>query len=65
MQMFAERNTALKLCQAPKGTVVTANAVTAFGTYNQPCFDDDEVVLTRETEIGLVGKDILRVDTNQ
>jgi hypothetical protein len=58
MQIFAERNTALKLCQALKGSTITATAVTAFGTYNQPCFVDDEIVLTRETELGLLVKDI-------
>ena len=59
IQIFAERELALELCKIPMGTTVMANAVTGFGTYNQPCFVDDDIVLTRETELGVVIKEIV------
>jgi hypothetical protein len=63
IQIFAERELALELCKIPKGSTITANAVTAFGAYNQPCFVDDDIVLTRETELGVVIKELLSTNS--
>lgn len=62
VRLFAERNIALKLCGAPKGSTIQANAVTAFGTYKEVFFTDDEIILKPDTEIGLVLKEILTVN---
>lgn len=61
MRIFAERDLALKLCRIPKGSIIHANAVTAFGTYKEVFFSDDDIVMKPDTEIGLVIKDILNV----
>jgi hypothetical protein len=59
MRIFAERDTALKLCRIAQGNTICANAITAFGAYDQVAYTDDEAVLSRETEIGLVIKSII------
>lgn len=59
MRLFAERDVALKLCRMPKGSVVQASAVTAFGAYQEVFFTEDDVVVKPDTEIGLIIKDLL------
>lgn len=61
MRIFGERDIALKLCRIVKGSAVCANAITAFGTYVEVHYTEDEPVLSRETEAGLVIKEILSV----
>jgi hypothetical protein len=68
VSIFGERDIALKLCRIAKGSKICANAVTAFGAYNQVAYTEDEAVLTRETETGIIIKDIVSVTpppTNQ
>ncbi len=52
-RIFAERDVALTLCRLPKGTVIRAKAVTAFGIYDRIDYAD-EPVTTPETETGLI-----------
>ena len=59
-RVFAERDVALTLCRLPKGTVIRAKAVTAFGIYDRIDYVD-EPVATPETETGLVLKEILNI----
>ena len=61
MLLFAERDVALKLCRIPKGRVVQASAVTAFGAYREVFYTDDDVVVKPDTEIGLIIKDVLNI----
>ena len=61
MLLFAERDVALKLCRIPKGSVVQASAVTAFGAYREVFYTDDDVVVKPDTEIGLIIKDVLNI----
>ena len=60
MRIFAERDLALRLCKVTKGSTIRANAVTAFGTYQEVYFADD-IVLKPDTELGLVIKEILSI----
>jgi hypothetical protein len=62
VRVFAERDVALKLCRIAKGSTINANTVTAFGTYQDVFFADDDVVLKHETELDLVIKEILSVN---
>jgi len=62
MRIFAERDIALKLCKIPKGSTIQANAVTAFGTYREMFFTEEEMISKPDTEMGLIIKDILNVN---
>ena len=59
IQIFAERDLALRICALPKGTVIRARAVTAFGVYSMVHYLDDGPEATYEAETGLVVKEIL------
>jgi hypothetical protein len=62
MRIFAERDIALKLCKISKGSTIQAHAITAFGTYQEMFFTDEEMVSKPDTEMGLIIKDILSVN---
>ncbi|MGA2716429.1 MAG: DUF4062 domain-containing protein [Bryobacteraceae bacterium] len=65
MLVFAERDLALKLCRIPKGSIVQASAVTAFGAYQQVFFTEDDAVVKPDTEIGLIIKNVLDIKSRK
>jgi hypothetical protein len=61
-RIFGEREMALALCMLPKNARVYTRAITAFGAYKRVDWTDDGPMITPEVEIGLIVKEIIRME---